>query len=226
MRVVKTFYHSKLVSKNSQGLGDCTEDPISDTQIPLAKGLCGEYQKFYEGQDHPQEQTAFVDCGWGGKPQHLQLVDKCFWPAISLEQNYYLEKAGILVDLQNSPTEDQAAINEVSEKLGLTQALIDPWSLHKDRKERNTIKEQIVVPGAGSISTFMSSNHFYSDLPVFLFFIICFILLIQFFKKFFTYVQKKLGRIKTNSPSLQTLNQFKYDQLYVLKDLPSYDYSI
>ena len=72
----------------------------------------------------------------------------------------------------------------------------------------------------------MSSNHFYSDLPVFLFFIICFILLIQFFQKFFTYVQKKLGRIKTNSPSLQTLNQFKYDQLYVLKDLPSYDYSI
>lgn len=220
LRAVRTFYHSKLVSKNSPGLGDCTEEHISDIKIPLAKGLRGEYQKLYEGQDHPQGETAFIHCGLNGKPQHVQLVERYFWPAISLEQNFYLEKAGILVESQNSADNDQAAIREVSVELGLTPTIIEPWSLHMAKKDKRIITEHIAVPRAGSISTLMSSNHFHSDLPVFLFFSICFILCIQFFKKFFTYVQKKLGR--TNSPSL--LNQ--YDRLYVRNDLSNYNSQI
>lgn len=139
MGAVRTFYHSKWVQNNPQSYNDCL---ISDTQIPLAKGLRREYRRLMNAQ---QESTT-LDCGNTGKPEHRQLSTLGFWPAYSLERTFYLEKAGIHVVPNNSPGRDILAIERVAYEVGIRDSMMHPMFRYVDVATRKQIKEQIVVP--------------------------------------------------------------------------------
>lgn len=148
LRAVRTFYRARLVKPHTG-----FKDLVSDNQIslkqgvPLSTSLQNEYQQLTQQERNQPNSYQYMDF------RHLNLsLDQVphLWPADMIDQNFFLERAGIVMpDLDFTREGSYAHIRPYIQEVASEVELLAPLEVYKDaafikKPQQKELKTQII----------------------------------------------------------------------------------